>query len=86
MREARKQVQVVAAKVNKKPSETTESAITFLSSLSDEATNKYGLQNRVTIVSEAKKVIAKHRMNETIHAKIELLSTNSERSSRCSDH
>ena len=72
VREARKQVQVVAAKVNKKPSETAESSITFLSSLSDEATNRYGLQNRVIVVSEARKVIAKHRMMETVQAKIEV--------------
>ena len=72
MREARKQVQVVAAEVNTKPLETAESAVTFLSSLSDEATNRYSLQNRVTIVSESKKVIAKHGMMETVQAKIEV--------------
>ena len=72
VREARKQVQVVAAKVNKKPSDITESAITFVSSLSDEATNKYGIQNRVIVVSEARKAISKHRMMETIQGKIDV--------------
>ena len=66
MSKARKQVQMVVAEVNKKPLETTESAITFLSSLSDEASSSYGLQNRVDVVSEARKVIAKHRMMETV--------------------
>ena len=73
MRESRKQVQIVMAEVNKKPLETAESAITFLSSLSDEATNSYGLQNRVAIVFEAKKVISKHTMMDTVQAKIEVI-------------
>ena len=72
MRESRKQVQIVSTKVNKKPLETTESAITFLSSLSDEATNSYGLQNKFVVVSESRKAIAKHRMMETVRAKIDI--------------
>ena len=43
VREAKKQVQVVGAEVNKKPLKTAESTITYLSSLSDEASNSYGL-------------------------------------------
>ena len=58
--------------VNKKPLETAESAITFLSSLSDEATNSYRLQNSFIVASEARKVIAKHKMMETVQAKIEV--------------
>ena len=72
MSEARKQVQIVGAEVNKKPLETIESAITFLSSLSDEASSSYGLQNKVDVVSEARKVIAKHRMMEIVQAKMEV--------------
>ena len=41
-------------------------------SLSDEASSSYGLQNRVSIVFVAQKVIAKHRMKEIVQAKIEL--------------
>ena len=59
--------------MNKKPLETTENAITYLRSLSDEASSTYGLQNRVTVVSAARKVIAKCRMKETVQAKIELI-------------
>ena len=72
MREAKKQVQVARAEVNKKPLQTTENAIAYLSSLSEEASNSYGLQNRVSFVSEARKVIAKHRMMETVHTKIDV--------------
>ena len=72
MSEARKQFQIVGNEVNKKPLETAESTITFLSSLLDKATNSYSLQNRVIVVSEARKAIAKHRMMETVQAKIEV--------------
>ena len=58
--------------MNKKPLEIVESTVTFLSSLSDEASNRYGLQNRVVLVFEARKAIAKHRMMETVQAKIEV--------------
>ena len=44
----------------------------MLSSLSDEASSSYGLQNRVVVVSVAWKVIAKQKMKETVQAKIEL--------------
>ena len=63
---------MVGAEVNKKPLETAESAITFLSSFSDEVTKRYGLQNRVVVVFEARKAIFKHRMMETVRAKIEV--------------
>ena len=73
MREAKKQVQVARAEVNKKPLQTTENAIAYLSSLSEEASNSYGLQNKFVVVSEARKVIAKHRMMEIVQAKIEVI-------------
>ena len=51
MREAKKQVQIVEAEVKKKPLETAENTMTYLSSLSDEASSSYGLQTRVVVVS-----------------------------------
>ena len=72
MREAKKQVQIVEPEVNKRPLETAENAMTYLSSLSDEASSSYSLQTRVVVVSVARKVIAKHRMKETVQPKIEL--------------
>ena len=59
--------------MNKKPLETAENAIAYLSSLLDEASNSYSLQNRVVVVSKSRKVIAKHRMMETMQAKIEFI-------------
>ena len=66
MKEAKRQVQIVEAEVNKKPLETVENSITYLSSLLDEASCSYGIQNRVVVVSAARKVIAKHWMRETV--------------------
>ena len=51
---------------------TTENAVSFLSSLSNDFINRYGIQNGVAVVSGVRKVIAKHRMLETIQAKIEV--------------
>ena len=84
--ETKKHVQEVQVEINKRPLEIAKWAITYLSSLLDEASNSYGLQNRVAIVFEAKKVISKHTMMDTVQAKIEVIDTNSERSSSCLEH
>ena len=49
--ETKKHVQEVEVEINKRPLEIAEWAITYLSSLSDEASNSLGLQNRVTVIS-----------------------------------
>ena len=59
--------------MQKRPMATAENAIAFLSSLSNNFANWYGIQNRVIVVPGARKVIAKHRMLETIQAKIEVI-------------
>ena len=46
-----------------------ENFINFLSSFSDNFANRYGIQNKVSVVSGARKVVAKHRMLETVRAK-----------------
>ena len=43
MKEAKRQVQIVEAVVNKRPLETAERAITYLSSLSNEAPSSHGI-------------------------------------------
>ena len=73
MREAKRQAQIVSAEVNKRPLEIVENAITFLSSTSDGSASRYGIQNRVIVVSRARKIVAKHRMLETVQAKIEVI-------------
>ena len=72
MKEAKKQAHIVSTEVNKRPLVTMENFVTFLSSLSDKSASRYGIQNRVVFVTRARKVVAKHRMMETVHAKIEV--------------
>ena len=72
MGEAKKQAHIVSVEVNKRPLVTMENAITFLSSLSDESASRYSIQNMIVVVSRARKVVAKHRMMETVRAEIEV--------------
>ena len=71
--EAKKKVQIVLGEVQRRPLATTENAINFLGSFSDDSANRYGIQNRVVVVSGARKVVAKHRMLETVQAKIKVI-------------
>ena len=73
MIEAKKKVLTVLGEVQKRPLATTENTIVFLSALSDHLANRYGIQNRVVVISGARKVIAKHRMLETVQAKIGII-------------
>ena len=50
-----------------------ENAIYFLSTLFDDLAIWYNIQNRVAIISGARKVIAKHRMVDTVQAKIGII-------------
>ena len=66
MVEAKKKVLIVLGEIQKRPMVTMENAITSLSSLLDDSTNLYGIQNRVVVVFGARKVVAKHMMLETV--------------------
>ena len=73
MTEAKKKVHIVLGEVQRRPLVIVENSIDFLGSFSDDSANQYGIQNRVTIVSGARKVFAKHKMLETIHEKIKVI-------------
>ena len=73
MVEAKKKVLTVLGEIQKRPLVTAENAVTFLSSLSNESANRYNIQNRVVVVSGARKIVAKHRMLENVQAKIEFI-------------
>ena len=73
MTEAKKKVQIVLGEVHRRPLAIAENAINFLCSFSNDSTNRYGIQNGVAVVSGARKVVAKHRMLETVRAKIEVI-------------
>ena len=72
MKEAKKQAQIVSVEVNKRPLVIVENAITFLSSMLDGSASRYGIQNRITVVSGARKIVAKHKMMEMVRDKIEV--------------
>ena len=59
--------------MNKRLAEVAKNVVEFLSSLSDDLVSKYGIQNRVAIVSRAGKVIAKHRMLDTTLTQIDIV-------------
>ena len=71
--EANKKVQVVLGEVQRRPLATAENAINFLGTFSDDSANRHGIQNRVVVVSGARKVVAKRRMLETVQAKIKFI-------------
>ena len=73
--EAKKKVQIVLGEVQRRNlvTVTAKNAINFLRFFSDNSSNQYGIQNRVAIVSGARKVVAKHRMLETVQAKIKVI-------------
>ena len=73
MTEAKKKVSTILGEVQKRPIVTIENAIAFLSALTDDLANRYSIHNRVAVISGARKVIAKHRMLETIQAKIGII-------------
>ena len=73
MIQGKKKVLKVLAKVQKRPVATVENAIVFLSALSDDLATRYGIQNRVVVVSRSIKVMAKQRMLETVQAKMGII-------------
>ena len=73
MMEAKKKVLTVLGEVQKRPVAIVENVVAFLSSLSNDFANWYDIQNRVVVVSGAIKVIAKHKMLETVQAEIEVI-------------
>ena len=68
---ARKNVLIVKKELHKRPMEVAQNAINFLTTLSEDQTKRFDIQNRVVIISGARKVVGKHRMLDTVHAKID---------------
>ena len=73
MTEAKKKVSTVQGEVNKRPAKVAKNAVEFLISFSNDLVSKYGIQNNVAIISRDRKVIPKHRMLDTILAKIDII-------------
>ena len=67
---ARKNVLMVKHVLNKKPIDTTNNAINFLNSLIEDEIKKSNIQDRVLIITWARKVVNKYHHLETIEAKL----------------
>ena len=70
---AKKNVSKVKGELHKKSAKVAQNAFNFLSNFSEEQTSKYGIPNRVAIISGARKVVRKHRMLDNVHAKIDII-------------
>ena len=68
--EAKKKVSIVQGELNKILAEVANNAIEFLRSFSNDLVDRYGIQNIVSIIWGARKVIAEHSMLETVLSKI----------------
>ena len=71
--EAKKKVSTALGEVHKRPAVIAENDVDFLSTLSDDLANWYNIQNRLSIISGPRKVIAKHRMLDTVQTKIDII-------------
>ena len=59
--------------LNKKPMDTTNKAIKFLNSLTKEEIKKANIQDRVLVITWARKVVNKYQHLETGQAKIDVM-------------
>ena len=59
--------------LNKKPIDTTNNAIKFLNSLTEEEIKKENIQDRVLVITWARKLVNKYHHLATVQAKIEVM-------------
>ena len=70
---ARKNVVVVKQALNKKPMQVAQNAVEFLSTLSEDQIKRMGIQDKVVVVSWARRVIGKYIMMEFVQDKIDII-------------
>jgi len=54
--------------------EVAQNAINFLSTLSEDQVKRFDIQDKIVVISWARKVIGKYRMLDTIQAKVDIIS------------
>ena len=59
--------------LNKKPIDTTNNGIRFLNNLIEEEIRKENIQDRVSVITWARKVVNKYHHLETVQAKIDVM-------------
>ena len=73
MKLAKKFFLIVKKELHKRPAEVAQNVINFLSTLSEDQTSRCGIQNRVDVISGARKVVGKHRMLDTVQVNIDII-------------
>ena len=71
--EARKNVQMEKKKLNKRPMDTTNNAISFLKKLTEEDIRQAYIQDRVLVITWERKVVNKHHHLETVEVKVKFM-------------
>ena len=70
---AKKKVVIVKQELHERPMEVAQNAIIFLTTLLEDQTKRFDIQNRFVIIYGARKVVGKHRMLDTVQAKIDFI-------------
>ena len=71
---ARHNILTVKQELNKKPMETAQNAINFLSTLSEGQVRRFDIRDRVVIISWDRKVVGKYIMLDTIQVRVDIIS------------
>ena len=71
---AKQNILTVKQGLNKKPTEVAQNAINFLITLSEDQVRRFDIQDKVVVVSWARKVVGKYIMFDTVQAKVDNIS------------
>ena len=70
---SRHNILIVKQRLNKNPMEVAQN-VNFSSTLSEDQVRRFDIQDRVVVISWARKVIGKYRMLDTVEAKVDIIS------------
>ena len=73
MTTAKKNVMIVKQALHKKPRQVAQNVVNFFSTLCEDRIKRMGIEDKVVVVSWARRVIGKHRMLETMQDKIDII-------------
>ena len=74
MKVARHNILILKQELNKNPIEVAQNDINFLSTLSKDQVKRFDIQDRVVVISWARKVIGKYKMLDTVQDKVDIIS------------
>ena len=65
---------IVKERLNKKPIEYANNAVDFINELTKEELNTANIKDRISIITQDRKVVNKHQHLDTVQAKIDFMS------------